>query len=161
MSLTEGMQKYWDQYTSTEPVCQKCGRPAQWALQPIGHYLAFTRAPETRCQLCLTNVAPVHVPVYSDAPRENPNERFDFDGWMERQAAAGVPTWRQWPGYDVFLGIAGDGRVWRAREFVLAQVWDSPEVLAQVIDGLCRMAAEAIAEEAPAATQDAPPAEGP
>ena len=145
MSLTEAMEKFHEQWTSTDPACQACGRPAFWEVFPARARLAITRAPRMLCQHCLSGVDPVQIPVYSDTPRENPNRRYPFDSWMHERLASGGLRWRdRWPGYDVFLGVESAGHLWTARQFIVTPALEHPEVITSVIDGLCRLAFEQI-----------------
>lgn len=128
----EHMNRYIEQQRSLDPVCMRCGAPADWSLQGVGLFQRM-HWPETLCQRCLKGVDPVHVPVFSEPPAEIPLRRWPH----EAHKPVGKGS-RLWLGFQVHLAILTGENVLQNNQFVDTQFVNRPDVFLYVIEGMGR-----------------------
>jgi hypothetical protein len=126
-TMTAHMRRYAEQWNSQDPACMDCGGRAHWNLSGAGFSQRMC-LPRFLCHRCLSGVEPVHVPVFSDPPADIPRLRYPHE-------PPGKGT-RPWLGYEVVLYVAGNHRLYTAREFVDAHLLALPDVFRTVVEAM-------------------------
>lgn len=147
-ALHEHMNRYLEERASLDPKCMRCGEPAHWQMQGVGH-LQMLRPPEILCQQCLSGVDPVRVPVYSDPPAHIPLRRWPW----EAHKPQGKGT-RLWLGFQMHLAIVTADEVCQNNQFLGDQFLNHPDIIQSTFEGMSRSLVEELCGR-----QDAAPPE--